>query len=89
MPRGKKFASKNKAVQFFQDSDNSDDEQALDLEGDMEIEDDEEIDEDAAFTAEDYLKYGDIGGSSTGVSVLFILIYIDLLSDRCFRNVRE
>ena len=33
--------------------------------------DDEEIDEDAAFTAEDYLKYGDVG-SKRKVNFFFI-----------------
>lgn len=40
--------------QFFQDSGSDDD-------GNPIVDDDEEIDEDAAFTADDYLKYGDIG----------------------------
>lgn len=42
--------------QFYKDSDSEDDSYGAPV-----IDDDEEIDEDTAFTADDYIKYGDIG----------------------------
>ena len=53
-------------------------------------EDDEEIDEDSAFTAEDFAKYGDVGGSgkvTVSSEANWVWVWVEVVPESFFLRV--